>query len=60
MNFGSMIQTDDRGIYRNLWYTGRYKVALGQSEDGSYAGGPRRSQYKQTFSSRVTDSSKAV
>ena len=54
------IQTDDRGIYRIFGIPpGKYKVALGQGEDGSF-GGPRRSRYKQTFSPGVMDSSKAL
>ena len=60
MNFVGRVRTDDRGIYRIFGISsGRYKVALGQSEDGSFGGGPRRSRYKQTFSPGVTDSSKA-
>ena len=60
MNVGARVQTDDRGIYRIFGVSpGRYKVALGQSEDGSFGGGPRRSRYKQTFSPGVMDSSKA-
>lgn len=55
------IQTDDRGIYRIFGIPqGRYKVALGRSEDGSFAGGSRRSQYKQTFYPAVTDPSRAT
>ena len=61
MRWPGMIRTDDRGIYRIFGIPpGRYKVAVGQSEDGSFAGGPRRSRYKQTFSPGVTDSSKAL
>lgn len=54
------IQTDDRGIYRIFGIPpGKYKVALGQGEVGSF-GGTRRSRYKQTFSPGVVDSSKAL
>ncbi len=54
------IQTDDRGVYRIFGLRpGKYRIALGQNDDGPYLGGPRRSQYKQTFSPGVTDSSKA-
>ena len=61
MGFGSRVQTDDRGIYRIFGISpGRYKVALGQSDDGTFGGGPRRSRYKQTFSPGVMDSSKAA
>lgn len=62
VNIGAagIIQTDDRGIYRIFGIPpGRYKVVLGQAEDGSF-GGPRRSRYKQTFSPGVIDSSKAL
>ncbi len=60
MNWPGMIRTDDRGIYRIFGIPpGRYKVAVGQSEDGSLARGPRRSRHKQTFAPGVTDSSKA-
>ncbi len=61
MNFPGRVQTDDRGIYRIFGISpGKYKVALGQSEDGTFGGGPRRSRYKQTFSPGVMDSSKAL
>lgn len=54
------IHTDDRGIYRIFGIPpGKYKVALGQSEDGSQ-GGWRRSQYKQTFHPAVSDPLKAT
>jgi len=54
-------QTDDRGVYRIFGIPqGKYKVALGQSEDGFGARGPRRSKYKQTFHPTVTDPSKAA
>lgn len=60
MSWPGMIRTDDRGTYRIFGIPpGRYKVAVGQSEDGSFGGGPRRSRYKQTFSPGVTDTSKA-
>lgn len=55
------IQTDDRGIYRIFGLPqGRYKVALGQSEDGFFAGGLRKAQFKQTFHPAVTDPSRAT
>ena len=61
MGWSGMIRTDDRGIYRIFGVPpGRYRVAVGQSEDGSFGGGPRRSRYRQTFSPGVTDSSKAL
>jgi hypothetical protein len=54
------IQTDDRGVYRIFGIPpGRYKVAIGQSENEGF-GGARRSQYKQTFSPGVTDPAKAA
>ncbi len=60
MGFGGRVQTDDRGIYRIFGISpGRYKVTLGQGEDNTFGGGPRRSRYKQTFSPGVMDSSKA-
>ncbi|HKR60074.1 MAG TPA: carboxypeptidase regulatory-like domain-containing protein [Pyrinomonadaceae bacterium] len=55
-----LVQTDDRGIYRIFGIPqGRYRVAVGQSEEGSFAGGMRRSRYKQTFHPAVTDPAKA-
>jgi hypothetical protein len=61
MGLRGRVQTDDRGIYRIFGIApGRYKVALGQSDDGTFGGGPRRSRYKQTFSPGVLDSSKAA
>jgi hypothetical protein len=61
MSWSGRMQTDDRGTYRIFGIPpGRYKVAVGQSEDGSFVGGPRRSRYKQTFSPGVMDSSKAA
>ena len=55
-------QTDDRGVYRVFGLSaGSYKVAVGQSQDGFFAGGgSRRSQYKQTFHPAVTDPAKAT
>jgi hypothetical protein len=54
--------TDDRGIYRMFGLAaGRYKVAVGQSEDRSYiSGGAGRPYYKQTFHPDVSDISKAT
>ena len=50
--------TDDRGIYRIYGITpGRYKVSVGQGDDGS--SGPSRSNYKEVFYPDVTESSKA-
>lgn len=60
MGWSGRIQTDDRGTYRIFGIPPRkYRVAVGQSEDSPFLGGPRRSRYKQTFSPGVTDSSKA-
>lgn len=57
----NMNQTDDRGVYRIFGIPpGRYRVALGQSDEGFLPRGPRRSQYKQTFHPAETDPSKAV
>ncbi len=60
--YGTMVrpgQTDDRGVYRIFGLAaGRYKVAVGQSED--FVGGPRKMQYRQTFHPAVTDSTKAT
>lgn len=54
------VQTDDRGSYRIFGIPpGKYKVTLGESEDSSFRGGPRRSHYKQTFAPGVMDSSRA-
>lgn len=54
-------QTDDRGIYRMFGIPeGKYRVALGQSDDGSFGGRPRRSLYKQTFHPAVTNPAKAT
>jgi hypothetical protein len=54
-------QTDDRGIYRMFGLArGRYKVAVGQSEDGRYGGGAGRPYYRQTFHPDVSDISKAT
>ena len=55
------MQTDDRGIYRIFGVpAGNYRVAVGESEEGVFAGGgSRRSQYKQTFYPAVTDPSMA-
>jgi hypothetical protein len=53
-------RTDDRGIYRAFGLRqGRYKVSVGQGEDGFY-GGVRGSRYKQTFHPAVTDPAKAT
>lgn len=55
-------QTDDRGIYRMFGVpAGRYKVAVGQTENDFYRtmfGG--RPSYKQTFHPDVTDPAKAT
>ncbi|MGH9906926.1 MAG: MSCRAMM family protein, partial [Pyrinomonadaceae bacterium] len=54
-------QTDDRGIYRMFGIPeGKYRVALGQSDDGSVGGRPRKSLYKQTFHPAVTNPAKAT
>jgi protocatechuate 3,4-dioxygenase beta subunit len=56
-----MNQTDDRGVYRIFGIPqGKYKVAVGQSNDGSRIGGPRTSPYAQTFHPAETDASKAT
>lgn len=56
-----LIQTDDRGIYRIFGVPpGIYKVAVGHSEDRPFGGGPRRSQFKQTFHPDAIDASKAT
>lgn len=53
-------QTDDRGVYRFFGISaGKYRVAVGQSDDGSSGGRPRRSLYKQTFHPAVTNPAKA-
>jgi protocatechuate 3,4-dioxygenase beta subunit len=53
--------TDDRGVYRIFGIPqGKYRVAIGQRDDGSLPGGPRESRYKQTFHPAVTDASKAA
>jgi hypothetical protein len=54
--------TDDRGIYRMFGLApGRYKIAVGQSEDRSFMNGPPgRPYYKQTFHPDVSDISKAT
>jgi len=50
--------TDDRGIYRIYGITpGRYKVSVGQGNDGSSMSS--RSNYKEVFYPDVTESSKA-
>jgi uncharacterized protein (DUF2141 family) len=51
--------TDDRGIYRIYGITpGRYKVSVGQGDDGS-AMYPSSSNYKEVFYPDVTESNKA-
>lgn len=64
-NFPSVVtnrfQTDDRGMYRIYGIpAGRYKVAVGQSEDDPYSN-PRfgRVAYKRTFYPSVTDADDA-
>src|SRR5258705_6628586 len=56
-----MAQTDALGIYRAFGLPrGSYKVAVGQGDDVSFAGGGRRSNYKQIFHPAATDPSKAT
>lgn len=53
-------QTDDRGIYRVFGIAaGRYKVAVGQSQEGLFNSFNRRAQYRQTYYPDVTDNAKA-
>ena len=56
------VQTDDRGIYRIFGLpAGRYKVAIGQSEDSfSRSVEEGRPSYKQTFHPDVSDPAKAT
>jgi hypothetical protein len=54
-------QTDDRGVYRIFGIPqGKYRVALGQGDDGFRARGARTSRYKQTFHPSVTEALKAT
>jgi hypothetical protein len=55
-------QTDDRGIYRIFGVpAGRYKVAIGQSEDSFFRRFEEgRPSYKQTFHPDVSDPAKAT
>lgn len=54
-------QTDDRGIYRIFGLPrGRYKVAVGESENSHYSGYRRGVRYKQTFHPNVNDPDKAA
>ena len=55
-------QTDDRGIYRVFGLPpGRYKVAVGRSDDGmSVTYSPSRSVYKQVFHPDVSEQAKAT
>jgi protocatechuate 3,4-dioxygenase beta subunit len=58
----SGVQTDDRGIYRMFGVAeGRYKVAVGQGDEGYYIqSAAGRFTYKQTFYPDVADASKAT
>src|SRR5258705_7847305 len=61
VNTPRIAQTDDLGIYRAFGLPrGSYRVAVGQGDDASFAGGWRRSQYQQTFHPAATDPSKAT
>src|SRR5215475_9519966 len=55
-------QTDDRGIFRIFGVPpGRYRVAAGQKEDGTYQRTTTgRTTYKRTFHPNVTDPAKAA
>lgn len=54
-------QTDDRGVYRMFGLRpGKYKVAVGESDQTLPGGGGGREHYKQTFYSSVTDAAKAT
>ena len=55
-------QTDDRGIFRIFGLPpGRYKVAAGPNEDGTYQQTTTaRTTYKRTFHPNVTDPAKAT
>ena len=61
VNTPRVAQTDDLGIYRAFGLSqGSYRVAVGQGDEASFAGGWRRSQYQQTFHPAATDPSKAT
>lgn len=54
---GNVFMTDDRGVYRVYGVPpGRYRVAVGQSDDNPFANTrPGRAAYKRTFYPETTD-----
>lgn len=58
INMITSVQTDDRGVYRMFGLAaGRYKVAAGKDDDGSFMSDPSRPSFKLTFYSEADDRS---